>query len=78
MFNIPGLENLTYADPVNLVLTEASKAVLRAKAYKPAALAPFNGWGTPMGTPGGQLDNAVPYDRNGVPRTEGDLPGAWV
>jgi hypothetical protein len=75
--NTPGLD-LAFTDPEALVLTDESKAALQAAAYKYAALGPFAGWGTPLGSPEGQLSNEVPFDRSGLPRTQADLPGAWV
>jgi hypothetical protein len=76
--NVPGL-NITYADLETLVLTEKSKAALRAASYKHAAEVPFATWSTGVETPVGALDNSVPFDRDGNVRSaEGDLPGAWV
>lgn len=77
LINAPGL-NLSFTDPEALMLTDESKAALRAAAYKGGALVPFAGWATPQGTPQGQLSNEVPFDRNGLLRTLTDLPGAWV
>lgn len=77
LINTTGL-NLSFTDPEALVLTDDSKAALLAAAYKGAVLAPFAGWATLQGTPQGQLGNEVPFDRNGLPRTPTDLPGAWV
>lgn len=76
--NTPGL-NLAFTDPEALLLTEASKAALRAASYKAAVDVPFTTWTTPpFNTPIGVLDNTVPVDRNGLARGTSDLPGAWV
>jgi hypothetical protein len=79
LINIPGL-NITFTDPDTLVLTEDSKAALRAANYKHAAEMPFASWGTGVETPSGVLDNTVPFDRDGYARDpSGDLlPGARV
>lgn len=77
LINAPGL-SINFTSPESLVMTAASKAALRAASYKHAAEAPFAGWSTPIVTPTGQLANDLPYDRNGVPRSASDLPGAWV
>jgi hypothetical protein len=78
LINVPGL-SLTFKDPESLVLTEESKAALRAASYKAAVDVPFTTWATPpFVTPIGQPDNTVPVGKNGVPRGSSDLPGAWV
>jgi hypothetical protein len=69
---------ITFTDPESLVMTEDSKAALRAASYKYAVPVPFAEWGTPYVTPAGELDNAVPVDRSGAARTSSDMPGAWV
>jgi hypothetical protein len=78
LINAPGL-NLTFTDPQSLVLTEESKAALRAAAYQAAVNVPFNTWATPpLATPVGQLNNEVPVDKNGAARGSSDLPGVLV
>lgn len=78
LINAPGL-SLAFSDPQSLVLTEDSKAALRAASYRPAANVPFSTWATPpLATPPGQLANDVPVDRTGAARGAADLPGAWV
>jgi hypothetical protein len=78
LINVPGL-NITFTDPDSLVLTEESKAALRAANYKHAAEVPFATWGTGVETPVGVLENTLPYDKDGKDRSAGsDLPGAWV
>lgn len=78
LINTPNL-TLTFTDPESLVLTEESKAALRAASYKAAADVPFTNWDTPpLATPPGQLANDVPVDRNGAARGSADVPGAWV
>ncbi|WIA19213.1 hypothetical protein OEZ85_003855 [Tetradesmus obliquus] len=78
LINVPGL-NLTFTDPESLVLTDDSKAALRAANYKHAAEVPFASWTTGVETPPGVLDNTLPIDRDGSSRDGGsDLPGARV
>lgn len=78
LINAPGL-NLTFSDPQSLVLTEESKAALRAASYQAAVNVPFNTWATPpLATPVGQLNNEVPVDKSGAARGSSDVPGAWV
>jgi hypothetical protein len=78
LINTPGL-SLAFTDPESLVLTQQSKAALRAASYKAAVDVPFSTWATPpLATPVGELNNNVPIDKSGVARGSADLPGAWV
>jgi hypothetical protein len=73
--NVPGLA-ITFADPDSPALSPESKSALSLLPYQPAAEAAFGAWDTPLPTPQGQLENAVPFDKNGLARNPAtDLPG---